>query len=203
MGSWVVAEACRQLARWRTRGASDELRVSVNVSNRQFWDGGLLEDLQGSLRARHLTPRDIVLEITETVVMDNADVAAQMLTELHDHGFALHIDDFGTGYSSLQALHRFSIEALKVDRSFVSGLGIDPRSTELVRTIAMMAHNLGLDVIGEGIETEDQRRRVEHLRCAYGQGYLFSRAMSGEVAASLLSCAGDGDAAPLPHHAAS
>jgi diguanylate cyclase (GGDEF)-like protein/PAS domain S-box-containing protein len=186
MGRWILAEACRQLAEWRRAGAPDDLRVSVNVSNRQFWHGGLLEDVQGLLKAAHLEPRHIVLEITETVVMHNADLAERMLMELHDSGFALHIDDFGTGYSSLQALHRFPIEALKVDRSFVWGLGTDPRSTELVRTIAMMARNLGVDVIAEGIETADQRRRVERLGCAYGQGYLFSRPVPGDVAAGFV-----------------
>jgi len=182
MGHWILKETCRQIAQWKLAGAPDDLRVSVNVSNKQFWHGGLLRDLQGYLREANLEPRNIVLEITETVVMHNADLAERMLLELHENGFALHIDDFGTGYSSLQALHRFPIEALKVDRSFVWGLGTDPRSTELVRTIAMMARNLGVDVIAEGIETSDQRRRVERLGCAYGQGYLFSRPVPGDIA---------------------
>jgi diguanylate cyclase (GGDEF)-like protein/PAS domain S-box-containing protein len=192
IGRWILAETCRQLVEWRGAGAPDDLRVSVNVSNRQFWHGGLLDEVQGLLTAAHLEPRHIVLEITETVVMHNAELAEGMLMELHENGFALHIDDFGTGYSSLQALHRFPIEALKVDRSFVWGLGTDPRSTELVRTIAMMARNLGVDVIAEGIETADQRRRVERLGCAYGQGYLFSRPVPGDVAAGFVC--GDQDA---------
>jgi diguanylate cyclase (GGDEF)-like protein len=186
IGRWVIAEACRQLAAWRSLGASDGLRLSLNVSNREFWHGGLLDDLTGFVKAAHLEPRHVVLEITETVVMDNADVAERMLKDLHDNGFALHIDDFGTGYSSLQALHRFPIEALKVDRSFVSGLGVDSRSTELVRTIAMMARNLGVDVIAEGIETQDQRDRVRELGCAFGQGFLFSMPVSADDAAALL-----------------
>ncbi|HTC70758.1 MAG TPA: EAL domain-containing protein, partial [Acidothermaceae bacterium] len=186
MGRWILKEACRQIAEWRLAGAPEDLRVSVNVSNKQFWHGGLLEDVQACLRDAGLEPRNIALEITETVVMHNADLAERMLMDLHENGFALHIDDFGTGYSSLQALHRFPIEALKVDRSFVWGLGTDPRSTELVRTIAMMARNLGVDVIAEGIETEDQRRRVERLGCAYGQGYLFSRPVPGDVAAAFV-----------------
>jgi diguanylate cyclase (GGDEF)-like protein len=157
MGRWILKEACRQIAEWKRAGAPADLE-----------------------------PRNIALEITETVVMHNADLAERMLMDLHESGFALHIDDFGTGYSSLQALHRFPIEALKVDRSFVWGLGTDPRSTELVRTIAMMARNLGVDVIAEGIETEDQRRRVERLGCAYGQGYLFSRPVPGDVAAAFV-----------------
>jgi diguanylate cyclase (GGDEF)-like protein len=186
MGRWILKEACRQIAEWKRAGAPADLRVSVNVSNKQFWHGGLLEDVQECLREADLEPRNIALEITETVVMHNADLAERMLMDLHENGFALHIDDFGTGYSSLQALHRFPIEALKVDRSFVWGLGTDPRSTELVRTIAMMARNLGVDVIAEGIETEDQRRRVERLGCAYGQGYLFSRPVPGDVAAAFV-----------------
>ncbi|HEY8729781.1 MAG TPA: EAL domain-containing protein, partial [Acidothermaceae bacterium] len=114
IGRWILGETCRQIAQWQQAGAPADLRVSVNVSNRQFWHGGLLQDLQGYLREANLEPRNIVLEITETVVMYNADLAERTLTELHDNGFALHIDDFGTGYSSLQALHRFPIEALKV-----------------------------------------------------------------------------------------
>ncbi len=186
IGRWILGETCRQIVEWRAAGAPANVRVSVNVSNRQFWHGGLLEDVAASLRDAHLEPRDIVLEITETVAMYNADLAERTLTELHDNGFALHIDDFGTGYSSLQALHRFPIEALKVDRSFVAGLGADPRSTELVRTIAMMARTLGLDVIAEGIETPDQCNRVEALGCGYGQGYLFSRPVPGDVAAAFV-----------------
>jgi diguanylate cyclase (GGDEF)-like protein/PAS domain S-box-containing protein len=192
MGRWILKEACRQIAVWRRAGAPADLRVSVNVSNRQFWHRGLLEDVQQCLQEFDLEPRNIVLEITETVVMHNADLAERMLMDLHEAGFALHIDDFGTGYSSLQALHRFPIEALKVDRSFVWGLGSDPRSTELVRTIAMMARNLGVDVIAEGLETEDQRRRVERLGCTYGQGYLFSRPVPGDVAAAFVCGNQDG-----------
>jgi diguanylate cyclase (GGDEF)-like protein len=186
IGRWIIGEACRQIVEWQASGAPDDLRVSINVSNRQFWHGGLLEDVQGSLRNSGLSARNIALEITETVVMYNADLAERTLAELHENGFALHIDDFGTGYSSLQALHRFPIEALKVDRSFVWGLGTDRRSTELVRTIAMMANNLNVDVIAEGIETEDQRRRVERLGCAYGQGYLFSKPVPGNIAAGFV-----------------
>jgi diguanylate cyclase (GGDEF)-like protein len=184
LGQWVVHEACRQLSAWRADGASDDLRVSINLSNRQFWHDTLLDDLHGSLKEAGLEPRHVVLEITETVVMHNAELAERMLADLHRDGFALHIDDFGTGYSSLQALHQFPIEALKVDRSFVARLGTDPRSTELVRTIVMMARNLGVEVIAEGIETDDQRRRLEALGCALGQGFLFAAPHPAEEAAA-------------------
>jgi EAL domain-containing protein (putative c-di-GMP-specific phosphodiesterase class I) len=186
LGRWILRVTCRQIGEWQADGAPQGLRVSVNVSNRQFWHGGLLEDVQGILKDAYLEPRNIALEITETVVMYNAELAERTLTELHENGFALHIDDFGTGYSSLQALHRFPIEALKVDRSFISRLGVDRRSTELVRTIAMMARNLGVDVIAEGIETADQCKRVELLGCGYGQGYLFSKPVPGDVAAQFV-----------------
>jgi diguanylate cyclase (GGDEF)-like protein/PAS domain S-box-containing protein len=186
IGRWVFAETCRQIAEWRDCGAPKDLRVGVNVSNRQFWHGGLIDDLRRCLQDNGLEPRNLAVEITETMVMRNVDLAETLLTELVADGFALHIDDFGTGYSSLQALHRFPIAALKVDRSFVQRLGSDPRSTELVRTIAMMARNLGVDVIAEGIETADQRQRIERLGCAYGQGYLFSRPVPGDVAAGFV-----------------
>ena len=182
MGRLMMRTGCRQLRSWRARGASQRLRIAMNLSHCEFWDSGLAVDLASLVAESGLVPQDIILELTETVVMHNAETAGALLAKLHGSGFAVHLDDFGTGYSSLQALHRFPIEALKMDSSFLSGAGADRRSAELIKTIATMAKNLHVDVIAQGIETEDERRCVERLGCAYGQGHLFGRPMSVEDA---------------------
>jgi EAL domain-containing protein (putative c-di-GMP-specific phosphodiesterase class I) len=176
IGRWVLQEACRQLREWQNAGVvPDRTQVSVNVSNRQFWHGRLLEDVVDCLVATNLEPRSLVVEMTEGVIMHDVKLARRMLAELRELGVELHIDDFGTGYSSLGALHQLSIDALKIDRSFVTPLGTDPRSGELARTIVLMGANLGLAVIAEGIETVEQRDYLRDAGCPYGQGYWFSR----------------------------
>lgn len=184
---WILHESCRQVAAWQLAGDRPDLRVSVNVSNRQFWHGTLLDDIEDALRRTRLDPSCLSLEITEGVIMDNVDQARKLLEDLHLLGCQVHIDDFGTGYSSLEALHRLPIDALKVDRSFVSRLGADARSGELVRTIVLMGRNLGIDLIAEGIETSDHRDRLLQLGCALGQGYAFSRPVAADQAERLLS----------------
>ena len=185
LSRWILQEACQRLAEWKAAGAPDYLSMSINVSNRQFWHGDLIDDIDEVLRRTGLDPRCVALEITEGVVMHNVDLACKILEEIHTLGCPVHIDDFGTGYSSLEALHRLPIDALKVDRSFVSRLGTDTRSSELVRTIVLMGHNLGLELVAEGIETEEQRRHLVELACQHGQGYLFSRPVPKDVALAL------------------
>ena len=175
VGHWVLDESCRRLAAWRRDGAAD-LWMSVNVSNRQFWHDTFVIDVELALRRHGLDPRHLALEVTEDVVMHNDKQARRILEDLHDLGCRVFIDDFGTGYSSLEALHRLQIDALKIDRSFVSRLGVDRRTSELVRTIIAMCANLGLDVVAEGIETADQRAWLVDLDCTYGQGHLFAPA---------------------------
>ncbi|SDY55652.1 diguanylate cyclase (GGDEF) domain-containing protein [Micromonospora pattaloongensis] len=187
IGQRMLDEVCRRVAAWQRDIGRPDLSVSLNISNRQFWHGGLVDDVARSLHDSGLTARSLSLEITEGVIMHNVGLARKLLKDLHGLGCRLHIDDFGTGYSSLEALHRLPIDALKIDRSFVSGLGVDPRSGELVRTIVLMGRNLGLDLIGEGIENAEQREHLLRLDCTYGQGYLLSRPVPAEPAAALVT----------------
>jgi diguanylate cyclase (GGDEF)-like protein len=188
IGRWVLEESCMQVDRWRRAGIpTDQLRMSVNVSNRQFWHGDLMEDIDVCLNAARLEPERLALEITEGVIMHNVDLACKMLNDLHTRGVELHIDDFGTGYSSLEALHQLPIDALKIDRSFVARLGVDPRSGELVRTIVLMGGNLGMEVIAEGIESRAQYEHLRRLGAACGQGYWFARPSHSSVAGTLVT----------------
>ncbi|BCB81854.1 hypothetical protein Pflav_082640 [Phytohabitans flavus] len=187
IGRWVIAESCRQLAAWQRTPGRGDLRISVNVSNRQFWQGGLVDDVAEALRVSGLHPRNLAFEITEGVIMNNVGLARKMLEDLHNLGCELHIDDFGTGYSSLEALHRLPIDALKIDRSFVARLGMDSKSSALVHAIVLTGGNLGLQLIAESIETEEQRDHLLRLGCAYGQGYLFSAAVPAAEAEQLIS----------------
>jgi EAL domain-containing protein (putative c-di-GMP-specific phosphodiesterase class I) len=156
---------------------ADDFRIAVNVSNRQFWRGRLIEDVRECLEVNDLRPQSLILEITEGVIMHDVRLARRMLSEFHDLGVELHIDDFGTGHSSLEALYHLPIDALKIDKSFVAPLGTNRRSTELVRTIVAMGVNLGMELVAEGIETTEQWSHLRRTRCTYGQGHLFSRAL--------------------------
>ncbi|MEQ4302041.1 EAL domain-containing protein [Plantactinospora sp. B6F1] len=200
IGRWALTEACRQLATWRASGsAPDGLRMSVNVSNRQFWHTRLLEDIEESLRAAGLDPAALIIEITEGVIVHDVPAARTKLAALHELGVQLHIDDFGTGYSSLQALHHLTIDAFKIDRSFVAPLATDGKSRELVRSIVSMGLNLGLELVAEGIETTAQRDQLRRYGCQHGQGYLFAGPVTGVEAEAILR---DGAPVALPRLAA-
>ncbi|GIM70815.1 hypothetical protein Aau02nite_42830 [Amorphoplanes auranticolor] len=187
IGTWVLEESCRQLRRWGLHhGDARPFMMSVNVSNRQFWQSTLIDDVDDNLRAFGLSPDRLAVEITEGVIMDDAKLASSVLSGLRTLGVQVHIDDFGTGYSSLEALQDLAIDAFKIDRSFISRIATSPRGKELVRTIVTMGLNLNLDVIAEGIETDEELGFVRRLGCPYGQGYLFSRAVPAEEFAKLL-----------------
>jgi diguanylate cyclase (GGDEF)-like protein len=182
IGGWVLEQACRQANCWK----SDARRrlapvVSVNLSARQFQDPGLLEVVRGALATSRLDPNRLKLEITESTVMRDAEAAAATLRELKSLGVQLAIDDFGTGYSSLGYLKRFPLDTLKIDRSFVSGLGHDAQDTAIVRSVLALAKSLGLTVTAEGIETTTQHAQLAQMECDRGQGYLFARPLPPEA----------------------
>jgi diguanylate cyclase (GGDEF)-like protein len=185
LGRWIIGEVCRQIAAWRTVH-DGVVTVSVNVSDREFWHLGLVDHFRACLAAHDLSPDNLTLEITEGVIMRRPELARNIMDEMHQAGLRLHIDDFGAGHSSLQTLHRYPVEALKIDRAFISGLTEGNQSLELVRAIIAMADALGLEVIAEGIETADQLAMLRALGCSVGQGFLFDRAVTGDRAAVLL-----------------
>lgn len=189
IGRWTLREACRQMAEWRLRFPSaSDVAMSVNVSSRQFSRPDLLEHVREVIAETGLPASALRLEITETVLMENAESATTMLLHLKAMGVDLHLDDFGTGYSSLSYLHRFPIDALKIDRSFVSGMGEgEGKNREIVRSIVALGQNLGLEVIAEGVETQFQRELLRSLGCTHAQGYLFARPLPPAAAAAPLA----------------
>jgi diguanylate cyclase (GGDEF)-like protein/PAS domain S-box-containing protein len=207
LGQWVLSEACRQMREWQKFfGISESVTMSVNLSGRQFSQADLIEQVSAALREAGLRPGCLKLEITESMVAENIDTAIGMLTQLRDLGVGLSIDDFGTGYSSLSYLHRFPIDTLKIDRSFVTQMMDNTENAEIVRTIVTLARSLDMKVIAEGVETREQLHHLSELECGYGQGYLFSKPVSAGQAielllkdgfASLLSAREDEDAHTL------
>jgi diguanylate cyclase (GGDEF)-like protein/PAS domain S-box-containing protein len=188
IGQWVLRQACKQMHKWqRQYGMEHPLFISVNLSGKQFAQKDLIEQVQKTITETRLNPRGLKLEITESVVMENIEMATQMLQQLRDLGVQLSIDDFGTGYSSLSYLHRFPIDTLKVDKSFVMEMVDNNENIEIVRTIIMLAQNLGMDVIAEGIETKEQLALLRKLKCEKGQGYYFSKPLETADAENLLS----------------
>ena len=180
IGETVLRSACRQAREWlETYPSSPPLFVSVNLSVKQFNEPGLVENIAHLLEEFDLPPRCLKLEITESVFSDNIEAAVKLLTQLRNLGVQLSIDDFGTGYSSLSYLQRFPIDTLKIDRSFVTQMMENEENLAIVRTIVALAQNLGMDVVAEGVETEDQLRLLRKLECENGQGFLFSTPLGG------------------------
>jgi diguanylate cyclase (GGDEF)-like protein/PAS domain S-box-containing protein len=188
MGWWILRQACQQMRQWRSQFPHQPpLVMSVNLSGKQFSQSGLIEQIRQILEETDLDPASLKLEMTESTVMENAASVVNMLWQIRGLGIQLAIDDFGTGYSSLSYLRRFPINTLKIDRSFVSKMGIaNDDCAEIVRTILLLAHNLGLDVTAEGVETQDQADQLLNMRCEYGQGYFFSKPLNAEAATRLL-----------------
>ncbi len=185
---WVLREACRQLHAWQRRVPADRrLVINVNISGRQFTRPDLAEQVERVLHEANLDADRLRLEITESMIMENIDHAAQVLHRLHSLGVKIAIDDFGTGYSSLGYLTQLPIDILKIDRRFVGRLAAGDGQAEIVNTIATLAHNLGLEVIAEGIETVQQYEWLKTLGCEFGQGYLFSRPLTASAATAALA----------------
>jgi diguanylate cyclase (GGDEF)-like protein/PAS domain S-box-containing protein len=187
IGEWVLREACQQMERWQKIFPSDPpLFVSVNLSSKQFIQSDLIHRVTQIIKETKINPEGLKLEITESAVMDDVDSATEMLKKLRALGVKLSIDDFGTGYSSLSYLHRFPIDTLKVDRSFVVNMSEDSENVEIVRTIVSLAQNLGMNVIAEGVETKEQLAALRKLGCENGQGYLFSKPVAAKAAENLI-----------------
>jgi diguanylate cyclase (GGDEF)-like protein len=175
LGLNVLREACHQLWQWQQCSVLNRyLIMSVNLSGKQLMQPDLTEQIEEVLRESHLDPWHLKLEITETVVMENPELAAITLAKLRGLGVRLSIDDFGTGYSSLSYLNRFPVDTLKIDRSFVTTMSEADENLQIVKTIVTLAGNLGMEVIAEGVETEEQLNLLKMLKCQYAQGYLFS-----------------------------
>jgi diguanylate cyclase (GGDEF)-like protein len=188
IGQWVLREACRQMKEWQSQGLVDySITMSVNLSNKQFTSPMLAQQITQILRETDLDPHCLNVEITETVVTENAERACTTLRELRALGIHLSIDDFGTGYSSLSYLHRFPVNTLKIDRSFISNMAAGDENSAIVRTIIALAENLGMDVVAEGIETEAQKAALRAFQCDYAQGYLFARPAPANVIEELMS----------------
>ncbi len=188
IGWLVLRDACRQMREWQVQFPQfAHLTISVNLSVRQFSQPDLVEQIRHILYETQLSPTSLKLEVTESVIMENIDLAATMLKELQALGVQLSLDDFGTGYSSLAYLHRLPIDTLKIDRSFINRLDSDGEQLEIVRAIVTLAWNLGMDVIAEGIENNRQLAQLRALRCEYGQGYLFAKPQPSAAATAMLA----------------
>jgi diguanylate cyclase (GGDEF)-like protein/PAS domain S-box-containing protein len=190
IGQWVMNEACQQLAEWRRHGVVPEgFSVSVNVSTREFQRESLVDDVRAMLGRHQLRGGRLDVEITESTAMENASAAIDLMAGLKAAGVSLALDDFGAGHSSLAHLHRFPIDRLKIDRSFVRRMRPsvgEEDSTPIVRTILALAEHMGIDVVAEGVEHADQRDTLDALGCLFGQGYLFSGPVSAAKAPLVL-----------------
>ncbi|HYO31263.1 MAG TPA: EAL domain-containing protein [Nocardioidaceae bacterium] len=178
IGDWVMREACRQAARWAPGDGTFPLHMAVNVSGRQLAQGaGLLQSVRSALDEFAVDPTALVIEVTESALMDDAEAALLVLNQLKSLGVRIAIDDFGTGYSSLVYLKRFPVDQLKVDRSFVAGLGQSHDDASIVQSVINLAHAFGITAVAEGIETQEHLDILRDLGCSYGQGYLWSPAV--------------------------
>lgn len=187
LGQWVLREACQQLRIWQERfPQSLPLTVAVNLSGRQFSRVDLIAQVDRILAETGIEGSMLKLEITESAIIDNPELATEMLLQLKERKINLCMDDFGTGYSSLSYLHRFPLDTLKIDRSFVNRIGVEGENSEIVMTIVSLAHDLGMEVIAEGVETSAQLEKLQQLGCAMAQGYLFSPPVDSEKASQLL-----------------
>lgn len=181
LGDWVLRQATQQLGRWQRKYGRDDLHVAVNLSTRQLLAAGLTDRVAEYVAAAAIQPENLVLEITETSIMDRIDVSARVIATLKMTQFRIAVDDFGTGYASLGYLKQLDLDILKIDRTFVEGLGTDPRDTAIVSAINLLGGALSLQVIAEGVETRLQLEHLRTLGCDAAQGYLFSRPVLPEV----------------------
>lgn len=194
LGAWVIERVCAQIRQWRDAGL-EKFGVAVNVSARQFQSGKLEDLISAALRDQDLEPQCLMLELTESMLMDDPEEAVSRLTALRQTGVQIALDDFGTGYSSLGYLGRFPIDQLKIDRSFITDIVTDPKSATIATSIIALAHRMRLRVVAEGVETEAQLGYLRQYGCDEMQGYFFSKPLPPEAFAELLR---QGIALPAP-----
>lgn len=201
LGRWILNESFRQLKAWQLANpAAEDLMISVNLSGKQFIQPDLVDQVAAALAESGLAPKCIKLEITESYLMENSELAVKTLSRLRALGLQLSLDDFGTGYSSLSYLHSLPVSYLKIDRSFVIRMVESRESSEMVETIIRLAQTLKMKVIAEGIETVDQMAHLQGLNCEFGQGYLFSKPVDSESAQLLIGRMAN-NFVPPPFHA--
>jgi diguanylate cyclase (GGDEF)-like protein/PAS domain S-box-containing protein len=186
IGAWVIDEACRQASAWQRAGLPP-VRMAVNLSARQFFNGGVLATVDAALAKHGLAPEWLEVEITESLAMKNTEVACRVLEQLRERGVTVALDDFGTGYSSLAYLRQFPIDRLKIDRAFLAGAETDPEQRALVGAIITLAHAIRMEVVAEGVETREQLAMLLGQGCDIGQGFGLSRPVSAEAATALLA----------------
>jgi diguanylate cyclase (GGDEF)-like protein len=187
LGQWIFQTACAQLKAWQQQFPDHPLTMSINLSRRQFHQADLVEQFAATLADLDLTGHGVQLEITESMIMRDVDGAVALMHRLKNLGLKLAIDDFGTGYSSLSYLHRFPTDTLKIDQSFVGRMDNSQEDLEIVKTIVTLGHNLSMDLVAEGIETESQLNRLRTMGCRRGQGYLFAKPLNHEAATAALA----------------
>ena len=185
LGNFVMRQACEQAAMWNAIYVPPRpLTISVNVSAHQIADEGFLRDVELVLRETGLAPEQLRLELTESVVLSNLDATVSAIARLKLYGVSFSLDDFGTGYSSLNYLHKLPYDAIKIDRSFLSGGGLKNRI--VVGAIVNLAHSLDMEVVAEGVETAEQRDALDRIGCDFAQGYFFAKPMPGDQARELV-----------------
>lgn len=197
IGQWVLERACAAQRQWQNRRCED-LAVSVNISAYQLMSAGFVETVASVLDATETDPTYVTLEVTESIFVRDSERALVVLTALKHLGVKLALDDFGTGYSSLSYLNRYPVDYIKVDREFIATLGPDPPSHHIVKALIQLAHGLGITVVSEGVETEEQREQLSRLGCDYCQGFYFARPVSGHILKKLIQPRSDGSAPRLP-----
>jgi EAL domain-containing protein (putative c-di-GMP-specific phosphodiesterase class I) len=195
IGNWMLRAVCRTLRRWHTEVGAPWVQCSVNLSVRHLQQPDLVAIVRAALEEHGVPAHRLVLELTESAVMENGAATVETLHALRALGVRLALDDFGTGYSSLAHLHRFPLDVLKIDRSFTAALGEDHEGASIAGAIASLADALGLVTVGEGIEDRAQQRHLERLGCTFGQGFLFSRPQPPEHFDDALAAAAAAGAA--------
>ncbi|MDJ0633237.1 MAG: EAL domain-containing protein [Xenococcaceae cyanobacterium MO_188.B29] len=188
LGKWILQEACQQMYQWQKQFPHHaSLLISVNLSGRQFSQPNLVEQIKQTIATTKLNCHNLKLEITESMVMDDIENAIILLHQLKNLGICLTMDDFGTGFSSFSYLHRFPIDNLKIDKSFIRNMNKGSKNIDIVSSIVMLGHKLGMEIIAEGIETEEEMKTLQGLNSDYGQGYFFAKPISVSDATKLLS----------------